>query len=231
MTVPDSDDGTVATLVESARDDSVTALVLTGDDAAPALIDLLGPDEQPHYVLRGAVIDIVDGERAGAAGDDVSDRAPSAETGRRGGTLGVSRKIPDRGFDALTVVTDRRVIAVVPRSGDDEGGYLDVTHERAEEVCLERMKGNRRLVVEAPSGELRADVSGSPSATCEAAAGYARDRVGSVQDRSSAGREETSGAEPADPLSAIERLADLRDRGAITETEFREKKRELLDRV
>jgi Short C-terminal domain len=36
---------------------------------------------------------------------------------------------------------------------------------------------------------------------------------------------------PPGVLSDLERLADLRDRGAVTEEEFQAKKRELLDRL
>jgi hypothetical protein len=36
---------------------------------------------------------------------------------------------------------------------------------------------------------------------------------------------------PPGVLSDLERLADLRDRGALTEEEFQAKKRELLDRL
>jgi hypothetical protein len=36
---------------------------------------------------------------------------------------------------------------------------------------------------------------------------------------------------PPGALTDLERLADLRDRGAVTEEEFQAKKRELLDRL
>ena len=35
----------------------------------------------------------------------------------------------------------------------------------------------------------------------------------------------------ADPLDRLERLADLHDRGALTDSEFESKKRDLLDRI
>ena len=40
----------------------------------------------------------------------------------------------------------------------------------------------------------------------------------------------TRGPRPPSPLDDLERLADLRDRGAVTEEEFQRMKRELLDR-
>jgi uncharacterized membrane protein YdbT with pleckstrin-like domain len=40
-----------------------------------------------------------------------------------------------------------------------------------------------------------------------------------------------AGARPASPIDDLERLAGLRDRGAVTEEEFQRKKRDLLDRL
>jgi hypothetical protein len=47
----------------------------------------------------------------------------------------------------------------------------------------------------------------------------------------SAGPPHARRAYPAGVLDDLERLADLRDRGAVTEEEFQRMKRELLDRM
>ena len=43
--------------------------------------------------------------------------------------------------------------------------------------------------------------------------------------------DDEDGDEEADPMDRLERLADLHDRGALTDEEFESKKRDLLDRI
>jgi hypothetical protein len=108
-------------------------------------------------------------------------------------------------------------------------------YNQAEGIRLERMGQNRRLVVTGSTRRLQIGTSGSPTATCEQASAFIRTRLTDAPDSQTANREPSPeseselGSEAA--LSMIERLADLREQGAITETEFEEKKRELLDRV
>ena len=45
------------------------------------------------------------------------------------------------------------------------------------------------------------------------------------------GQRMVGGGRPASAVEDLERLANLRDRGAITEAEFQRKKRDLLDRL
>jgi hypothetical protein len=206
------DDERVSRLVAAARGDSVTRALLAGAEG-PGLADRLVPDEQPHYVLRGAVVDVVDRTAVGST-DDGSEHPPGA-------ARGVARKMADDGREVLTTVTDRRVLVVVPRSGERAADERETTYDDAESAKLERMGDRRRLTVETPTEELRADVAASSASACEAAVSYVRERIASTE----------FADDTDDPLSAIERLADLRERGAITEAEFREKKAVLLDRL
>jgi len=63
-------------------------------------------------------------------------------------------------------------------------------------------------------------VTGAPASVQQPAAPAGASPAGSRATRSS-----------RDAAEALERLGDLRDRGIVTEEEFEQKKRELLDRL
>lgn len=230
MEPTDPGDVDVAALVEQADGASVTREVLVGDDDLPALVPFLRPDERPQHVLRGAILDLVDRSRAERSGTD----APEGDAPPRPGAApdpGTSRKVPSGGRDVLTLLTDRRLLVVVPRDPDAESDWHDVEYDRLEEVRLETLGGDRRLVVNAATEGFRIDVSGSSQEACETAAAFCRRRLGTASGTHSDQGDPGEGETDRDPLDVLERLADLKERGAITEAEFDDKKAELLDRI
>jgi hypothetical protein len=191
------------TLASAASGDSVTADALEEPAGERALYQLLEPDEQPQYLLRGRILDIVDRE------------AQESESGRR------SRKVAGPGTELRTLVTDERFLIVVPR----------------EEVAAERLTVPLSTVdsvdaEDAPGGSQRLRVYTDETA-------YYIDTSQSDTDEVRAVQEFVSDLEtPAEPtgssegvLDTLERLADLHERGALTDEEFDQKKSELLDRL
>ncbi len=188
-------------LAETATGCSVTADTLREDIGGDALYRSLVEGEQPEYIIRGSVCDI----------DDLT--APASETRRK-------RKVASPDADLLTVITDRRVIVVVPRPDGADRISLPLSDVSA--VSVERAPGgNSRLQVESDDTGYYVDGSQSPLEEVEAAQAFISDRRGHG----------TTGSDATTPLETLERLADLHERGALSDEEFAAKKAELLDRV
>ena len=188
-------------LVAAARGESVTTETLQRTIGERALSDHLTDSEQPHFLLRGSMLDIVD--------LTVSDD----ESGRR------SRKVAGSGSALFTVVTDERLLVLIPRSGGTE--QLAVSLGDIESAETERAPGgNRRLSIESVDTAYRIDTSQSPGDETDAASAF----IDNSETTSSRDSDD-------DPLATLERLADLRERGHLSQQEFEEKKGELLDRI
>lgn len=125
---------------------------------------------------------------------------------------------PDGGVYAL--LTDRRLLAVV--SYGDSASTEAVSLGDLEGAELRTLGSDRRLRLDA--GDVAYDLyPGDGAAACEAAAGYVDEHAGAS--------ESGSVSDGQDPLERLERLADLHERGALTDEEFAAKKSELLEDV
>jgi hypothetical protein len=189
-------------LAAAATGDSVTVEALTTDVGNRELREHLADGEQPHFLLRGSILDIVDRT------------VPESEEGRR------SRKVASSGGVLVTAVTDERTLVLIPRSDSVERLAIDSgTIESAESESAPG--GNERLVVQTADDAYHIDTSRSPDGETAAASKFLRDA------RSTSGNDAAADT----PLDTLERLAALHERGALTDEEFAQKKDELLDRI
>ena len=60
---------------------------------------------------------------------------------------------------------------------------------------------------------------------------YIQERVAEIDGKQGDEVDDESASNDEDPLDRIEKLADLRDNGVLTDEEFEEKKSELLDEI
>jgi hypothetical protein len=134
-----------------------------------------------------------------------------------------ARKVASRDGAAFTLVTDRAIRFVVQYA--ERLDTRTVPFEAVRAVGLQTVGRNARLSVETADGGYEAYPSATPAEECRAAVAYVEQRVGEPRPEAEAGglRE--------DALDALERLASLHERGALTDAEFEAKKRELLDRL
>jgi hypothetical protein len=197
------DDSQLESLAARATGDSVTVGGLEQAVGGTPLYRYADKSEQVHFLLRGSVLDIVDST------------VPDSANGRK------RRKVPSAGAALVTLVTDQQVCMIVPRGDDSE--RLAVSLRDIERATAESAPGgNERLAVHASETVYYIDTSHSIADETEAAATFLTDheKVGSPPE-----------ASRRDPLEALERLADLHQRDVLTDAEFEEKKRELLDRI
>lgn len=130
-----------------------------------------------------------------------------------------SRTMAAESGGLTTLVTDGRILFVVERRE-----HADVTAVDRESVVgarVETMGDAVRLAVETDEGP---DYVCYPDDADEADVRRVADALGRED-----GRED--GSDEADPMDRLERLADLHERGALTDEEFESKKRDLLDRI
>lgn len=206
-------------LVADAEGASVTEERLSESVGSRRLHAIVGDDERPHHVLRGRLLDIFD-----VSGGTVVEESQT-------------RKIPSKGTDLITVVTDRRVLVVVQRPAEPDvievpvGDLEEATHEAAlgTNTRLRLLTGDRAYLI---------DTSGSEEAHGEDAVEFLRGLGERTEGAEPSGARAETNAEVetetgagTDVFEAIERLADLNERGALTDAEFAEKKQELLDRL
>lgn len=192
--------GTNAERLAEDAEGHVEAAALDGPiDDQRRLVDLLAPDEQPHYLLEGAILDSVN-LRDGTEHDDRT------------------RNVAPADGAVLALVTDRAVRLVV--SYGDSATTHRLGFDDLSEVSLNE-RGRDRRIRFAVDGNAWDVYPSDDSAVCANAVAFVTDRIGSSDGY---GTERTT-------LDRLERLADLRDRGAITETEFETLKRDLLDEL
>lgn len=126
-----------------------------------------------------------------------------------------TRKMASAEGGVYTVVTDRGVRLVVSHGTSAECEDLDF--EELTDVVMHERGGDRRIRLSLESTAF--DVyPRNGAADCEAAVAFLTDRLG-----------RGAGGDDAGPIDQLERLADLRDREAITQAEFEAMKRDLLD--
>lgn len=123
---------------------------------------------------------------------------------------------PDDG-GVYVLVSDRRVRLVVSYGRRARTYAVDLDDLTG--VSMQAVGGDRRIRL--ALDDTAYDVYPTDDASaCEAAVAFLTDRID--------GR---PGSGDPDPLDRLERLADLRDRGAVTEGEFEAAKRDLLDEL
>ncbi|ELY65521.1 SHOCT domain-containing protein [Natrinema versiforme] len=210
MSTDDSSDGEASpleSLLARTADETRGTIDIDG-----AIGERLEGDAAVRHVLRGRIVDYE---------TDTDDR-DAREDSR-------TRKVVSPGVDLLTLVTDEGLIVVVQRPEGVDHEFLSIPYASLTNAALETAAGNRRLVVRG-SNRYYVDVGKSSEAACTDALAHVRERIAAGDEPSS--EPATSGEDAAaDPLETLERLADLRDRGALTDEEFASKKRELLERL
>ncbi len=123
---------------------------------------------------------------------------------------------PEGGVYAM--LTDRRLLAVV--SYGDSVSTEAVPLADLEGATLRTLGADRRLRLEA--NEVAYDFyPGNGAGACEAAVRYVKQHSGTGG----------PGTAKQGPLERLERLADLHERGALTDEEFAAKKSELLEDI
>ncbi len=192
-------------LADTANGDSVTTEVLQRELNGQPLHSLLEDAERPQYVLAGSILDII------------NESVPESDSRRR------RRKVAGSGSSLLTVVTDRRLLVLIPRTDDIERLSIplgDVVTADAENAP----GGNHRLSVRVGDTSYRIDTSQARSAETGSASEYI-DASASTEGRTRS--DATDGV--VESLDALERLADLHERGAITDQEFEKMKTKILE--
>jgi hypothetical protein len=237
----DIDDTRLHALVDAADHDSVTTELLAGGDRYSQLylyddpaVSYLEPTEQPHYAFFN--------EMKGIGIDDKRDTVTPASGGL-----------------AVIVITDERTLIVV--AGEDGDRSFEVPHGDVTGVEYSCGLMKHRLAVRTDETTYHCWIDSSYEESALAAAAGAieryRDRVQSERSSpdtrtgtsdspapiSSDGGQDGGSPSPSDqsesgdsdsdddPLETIERLAELNEAGAISDEEFAEKKRDLLDQI
>jgi hypothetical protein len=201
------DQSRLEALASSSDGDSMTVGALREPAGDSELYRLLSDDEQPQYLLRGRILDIVNTDKQ------------ESDPDRR------SRKVAASGSDLRTLLTDERILVVVPRHDGVE--RVTVSYTELVRVDTEAAPGgNRRLRIYTDATGYYIDVSQSDDTEVDAADEYAngRDPVGSTDDSA-------TGMNSDEIIDAIDRLADLHTRGVLSDSEFEQKKSELLERL
>lgn len=213
----------LASLARQAVDESVSA-----DRLSPAVVETLADGEVPHCLLLGESLDVKQGgstERVYPSVDSVvsavvTDRRvvvvvpkvvdSRTESAALGSVSAVT--VGDGQFEDLEVELPDQTLLVNARRDEEPDGFADV---------LERQR-NKEREREAASDAVRENGSDA-----RAAGRSARDG-GSEPEPASAS---ASSGGTADPLERIERLAELNEKGVITDAEFEEKKADLLGQI
>ncbi|WP_225316438.1 MULTISPECIES: SHOCT domain-containing protein [Haloferax] len=134
-----------------------------------------------------------------------------------------ARKMAGRDGSTYTLFTDRAVHFVVQYP--DRLDTRTTPYETIRAVTIQTVGQNIRLQVETAGVSYVAYPSATSVEECKAAVEFAEKQV--EESAASGDRVGKSG----EVLDALERLAALRDRGALTDEEFESKKADLLDRL
>lgn len=209
----------LASLARQAVDESVSV-----DRLSPAVVEALADGEVPHCLLLGESLDV-----------------------KQGGST--ERVYPSVDGVVSAVVTDRRVVVVVPKVVDSRtesaalGSVSAVTVGDGQFEDLEVELPDQTLLVNARRDEEPDGFVDVLERQREAARDAVRENGDDVEAAGRSARDGGSEPEPepepasassggtADPLERIERLAELNEKGVITDAEFEEKKADLLDQI
>jgi hypothetical protein len=173
-------------------------------DGHRRLVDLLEAGEQPHHLLVGTIVDVVRGD-----GDEQQRRRRTAP--------------PDGAVHA--VLTDRRLLVAV--SYGDSASTETAPLSALTGAAVQAAGADTRLRIRTADGSY--DLYPDDRGAAEAAAAYVHEHAGA--DGHGEDGADTSTGTNVDPLERLERLADLHERGALTDAEFEAKKAELLEDI
>jgi len=176
---------------------------------AGKVASILDEDEKIHYIATeaGGGID-VEGSKAGFSilGKDRS---------RKKGTTGYIR----------TVATDKRVAIKIPQlTGNDE---RSIPYDSITSVDLDIGLTRKRLSLQTPGQTYHIGAGATSKDELRNTAKFIRQKISEANqpDVQQAGTEQES------PVEQLEKLSDLHDKGALTDQEFQEKKKTLLDKI
>lgn len=182
-----------------------------GEYVTPARVgkieDVLDPDEAVHYLTRGSTVD-VEGSSAGHSlfGDDRS---------RKTGTRGYVR----------AAFTDGRVVVKVPQwLGTDE---RSVPYDSVTSVDLDTGLVAKRITLQTPGQTYHVEAHEPGKDECRKIVAFVRAKLGEANEPTVVSQE----AGDPDPTEQLEKLADLHEKGVLTDAEFEEKKQSLLDEI
>ncbi|MFB6111389.1 MAG: PH domain-containing protein [Halobacteriaceae archaeon] len=209
-------------LVIEAADESVTLERLRAHD--DLLLGALREAEQPQYILTGSgsrgIEVLVDGELAVQAG---------------GAGEGVLESLDRLDRNTLTMVTDQRLVAVVPKTSGVARQVINF--EDIVAVEIDESGQTPALQVRTDHRTCRFGVRAAERERLGDAVAYIDSRVGGGLPGAS-GEGETSdvdgdeaSGDVSDPLDRLERLAALHEQGAISDEEFERKKADLLEKI
>jgi len=177
-----------------------------GETVTQKRIDKLGgvlePDERVEFVTAGTTID-VEGAGSGSSlfGNDRS---------RKTGTRGYVR----------AAFTDERVAVKIPQwTGSDE---RTIPYRNVLGIDLDTGLVKNRISIQTPGPTYHIEVDKPGKDECRELVRYVRDRVES---------EQQDGSDDADPTEQLQRVKELHDDGVLSESEYEEKRAELLDRI
>lgn len=200
-------DEEVRTVVERAEGDTVTRELLLkraswGSDSS-TLYAHLDEGEQPHHILLGRTVDVEGGgDSTGFWGNNRS---------RKSGTTGKVK----------TVLTDKRIFVFVPQDlGDDQ---RNIPYQSITGVDLDAGMIHKRLTVQTHGRTYHLSGTRSKKEDCHEAVGFIRRKIDS-QNREGESRSD-------DPLDMLEKLSDLYEKGILTNEEYEEKKKSILETV
>lgn len=166
---------------------------------------LLDDDETVHYMWRGGTID-VEGSGAGQSifGNDRD------------------RKSSFKGI--FTAVTDKRIVIAIPQFlGDDERHipYFSVTS-----VDLDTGLVNRRVSIQTKGQTYHVQAQGPSKDELRDAMRFIREQV----EAANRPQQVQATSEP-DPTDRLMKVKELHDQGLLTDDEFEEKRRALVDEI
>lgn len=167
--------------------------------------DLLDPDESVHYMWRGGTIDV----EGSSAGDSIfgNDR---------------DRKSSFKGI--FTAVTDKRIVIAIPQVlGDDE---RHIPYRSVTTVDLDTGLVNRRVSLQTKGQTYHIQAQGPSKDELRDAMRFIREKVEEVHQP----QQVQTTTEP-DPTEQLQNLKELHDQGVLSDEEFEEKKRSLLDKI
>lgn len=178
------------------------------EDRFNKISDILDPDEIIHYITRGTTVD-VEGSSAGSSlfGDDRS---------RKTGTRGYVR----------AVITNQRVAIKVPQVlGNDE---RSIPYDSITSADLDTGLVNKRITLQTPGQTYHIEAQEPGKQEVREAVRFIR------QKRTEANQPDvvtTNDSSEPDPLDQLEKLRELHEKGAISDSEFEDKKSNLLDKI
>lgn len=208
---PDRDESAIQSLVNQAEGLGITAERLMIDDGV--VLHSLDDGEIPHCLVKGA----------GWRGIEVETGDEIERTGQKGAgmmeTFNNKLTVPN-----LTIATDKRLLALHPlRTGTDE---YTIPYDSIDNVSIDRGWTKRRIQVTTRSRTYYFEVKGSDHDKISPTVDYIRKK----REEAVSGTKTVSG-ETDSPIEKLERLSDLHEQGAVTDSEFETKKQELLDEI